>query len=149
MVPDLEVPFVYFMSGTWDQDRMVLHSLLGGLTLGTLLAVALTVFLYPRVMGAFLPINKDRVREKCRFSSMLAFSCFLGVLSHILLDVANHAYNPLFWPYLSLFQTPSPIVFLLGGKEMASIIVHSSMIVLCVAIFVKSRGDFWNKVLVG
>ena len=148
MVPDLEVPFVYFMSGTWDQDRMVLHSLLGGLTLGTLIAVALTVFLYPRIMGAVLPINKDRVKANCRFSSMLAFSCFLGVLSHILLDVANHAYNPLFWPFLSLFQTPSPIVSLLGGKEMASVIVHGSMMVLCVAIFVKSRGDFWNKVFV-
>jgi len=152
MVPDLEVPFVYFLSGTWDQDRMVLHSLIGGLTLGTLIAVALTVLLYPRVMRVIFPLNKERVKEKCRFSLALVFSCFIGVLSHVLLDVANHTYNHLFWPFLSLFETPSPIVPLLGGGATASLIIHGSMIILSLAIiviiFVRSREALWNKLFV-
>jgi membrane-bound metal-dependent hydrolase YbcI (DUF457 family) len=148
-VPDLEVPFVYFLSGTWSQDRMVLHSLIGGLTLGTLIAVAFTVLVYPRLIGAILPIDKKRVKEKCSFSLMLVFSGLLGVLSHVLLDVFNHAYNPLFWPFLSLFQAPSPIVPLLGGPGMASTIVEGIMLLLFVLLAVKNRSNFWERLFVG
>jgi membrane-bound metal-dependent hydrolase YbcI (DUF457 family) len=148
MVPDLEVPFLYFLSGAWEQDRLVLHSFLGGLTIGTLLAVALTVFLYPTLVSAVFPVDKTLVKQKCRFSKLLVVSCLFGVLSHVLLDVANHIYNPIFWPFLSLMQTPSPVVVFLGGKEMASIIVHGSMLVIVAILLFKERGD-WNKALVG
>ena len=63
LVPDLEVPLVYLWSGTWAQDRMVLHSLIGGLTLGTLIAVAFTVLVYPWLASTFLPIEKKRVKK--------------------------------------------------------------------------------------
>jgi membrane-bound metal-dependent hydrolase YbcI (DUF457 family) len=147
MVPDLEVPFILLFTGT--QDRLVLHSLIGGLTLGTIIAFALTVLVYPRVASAIFPIDKVKVTQKCVFSSTVAFSCLLGVLSHVLLDVANHAYNPLFWPFLSLNQTPSPIVPLLGGDAMASLIMHGAMIVLFVALFIGKRDNFWERLLVG
>ena len=151
MVPDLEVPFMLLLTGT--QDRMVLHSLIGGLTPGTAVAVALTVFLYPAIAGAFFPINKEKVRQKCALSGAVVVSCFIGVLSHVLLDTANHAYNPVFWPFLSLYQTPSPIVSLLGGVVMASLIMHGLMVALFVGIatgiFLNSQDDFWNQLLVG
>ncbi len=149
MVPDFEVPFVYYLSGTWTQDRMVLHSLIGGLTLGTLIAVAITVFLYIPIVGAFLPINKERLKARCHMSRWLVFSSSIGVFSHVLLDVANHQNNPLFWPFLSLMQTPSPIVSLLGGVNIASFIVSSLMLLLFVAVLIEARGDFWNRLLVG
>jgi membrane-bound metal-dependent hydrolase YbcI (DUF457 family) len=146
MTPDLEVPFMVLFTG---MDRMVLHSLIGGLTFGTAVAVALTVLLYPHVAGAVFPIDKEKVRQKCAFSGVVVFSCFLGVLSHVLLDVANHAYNPVFWPFLGLYQTPSPIVSLLGGAAMASLVVHGLMAALFVGLFVNRRDDFWNQLLVG
>jgi len=149
MIPDLEVPFMFFLSKDWVQDRMVLHSLIGGLSLGTLIAVGLTVFLYPRVVSLFLPFDKNRAKEQCRFSLTLVLCCSIGVLSHVLLDVANHTYNPLFWPFVSLFETPSPIVAFLGGRDVASIIVHGSMLVLGAVLLYRGRSDFWNKALVG
>ncbi len=149
MVPDLEVPFVYWWSGTWAQDRMVLHSLVGGLTLGTAIAVLLTVFLYSPVIGGIFPVDKKRIKEKCAFSYSLIFSGFLGVLSHVLLDVVNHQFNPLLWPFLSIDQTPSPIVPLLGGVNMASLITHGVMIAIFVALLIKYRHNFWEQLLVG
>ncbi len=145
MVPDLEVPFVLLSVGT--EDRLVLHSLLGGLTLGTLIAVALTVWVYPRVIGVFLPAYKLELKEKCALSGALVVSCLIGVLSHVLLDVANHAYNPLFWPFLSAMQTPSPIVPLLGGADVASLIMHGLMIALFVVLFFYEKKD-WARLLV-
>jgi hypothetical protein len=149
IVPDLEVPFVYWWSGTWSQDRMVLHSLIGGLTLGTLITVLVTRFIYPRLTSAILPVNEVRLKRKCSFSFMLVFSGFLGVLSHLLLDVLNHAYNPLFWPFLSLFQTPSPIVLFLGGQDMASLIVSGVLIVIFLGLIAENRNNFWDRLFVG
>jgi len=147
MVPDLEVPFVLLFTGT--QDRLVLHSLIGGMTLGTIISIALAVLIYPRLTSAIFPIKKAKVREKCHFSLAVALSCLLGCLSHVLLDVANHSYNPFFWPFLSTYQTPSPIVPLLGGVTMASLIVHGSMAILFVGLFINKRDNFWERLLVG
>jgi len=147
MVPDLEVPFVFLWTGT--QDRLVLHSLIGGLTFGTLITVALTVLLYPVVISKVFPIDKMRVKANCRFSFSLVLSASIGVLSHVLLDVANHSYNPLFWPLYSTLQTPSPIVPLLGGELLASFIVHVLMIILIIALLMSDRKNFWNKTFVG
>ena len=149
MVPDLEVPFVYYWSGTWGQDRMVLHSLLGGLTLGTIITVVFTIIVYPWLISTIFSIDKARIKEKCSLSFMLVFSSLIGVLSHVLLDVTNHAYNTLFWPFLSLFQTPSPIVPLLGGQNMASLIVHSVMLALFGVLIIKNRTNIWERLLIG
>ncbi len=147
MVPDLEVPVMCFLTG-FAQDRLVLHSFLGGLTLGLLVAVALTVLLYPLLSRVF-PISRDRLKEKCRFSTVVVFSCFLGVLSHVLLDMLTHLYNPLFWPFLSLYETPNPIVVFLGGEDIASLATHGLMVLLFVGLFFKDRDGFWEKLLVG
>jgi membrane-bound metal-dependent hydrolase YbcI (DUF457 family) len=146
MVPDLEVPFVYLLTGT--QDRLVLHSLIGALTLGTIISLAFTVLIYPRLMSAVFPIDREKVKEKCRLSLTVALSCLLGCLSHVLLDVLNHSYNPFLWPFLAVAQTPSPIVPLLGGEEMASLIVHGAMIVLFAGLFFNKRRNFWEHLLV-
>jgi membrane-bound metal-dependent hydrolase YbcI (DUF457 family) len=147
MVPDLEVPFISLLSQT--QDRLILHSLIGGLTLGTAIAVFLTVLVYAPLVGAFFPVNKERLKQKCAFSGVVVFSCLVGVLSHVLLDVANHTYNPLFWPLLSAAETPSPIVPLLGGSGIASLIVHGSMGILFVGICIVNRESLWEHLLAG
>ncbi len=148
MTPDLEIPFMVLLFGINTQTHLMLHSILGSLTIGTAIAVAITVFIYPKVIGAIFPVDKLKVKEKCRFSLILVFSCAIGCLSHVLLDVVNHAYNPLFWPFLSPAETPSPIVPLLGGAQTASIMVHSLMIAIFIGLYALNRENFWEKVLV-
>ncbi len=145
MIPDFETPFVWLWKGT--EDRLVLHSLLGGLTLGTALAAALTVLVYPRITSAILPIDKTSVKMKCRFSLPLVFCAAVGSLSHVLLDIANHDYNPIFWPFNS--QTFNPIVPLIGGELTASLVVHGLMVALFVGLFFDKRQNFWDRLLVG
>lgn len=149
MVPDLEIPFIILLLGTEVPNRLVLHSLFGAVTVGTIFSIVVTVLVYPRLTSAVFPIDKLKVKEKCRFSLGLVFSCFLGGLSHVLLDVTNHAYNPVFWPFLALNETPSPIVPVLGGVETASLLIHVLMVVLFAGLFVNKRENFWEQVLIG
>jgi membrane-bound metal-dependent hydrolase YbcI (DUF457 family) len=148
MLPDLEIPFMFLLFGTSVPTHLLLHSIIGALTVGTALAVAITVFIYPKLTGAIFPVDKLKVKEKCQFSISLVFSCAIGCLSHVLLDVANHAYNPVFWPFLASTETPSPIVPLLGGVETASLLIHALMIVLFIGLFARKRENFWEHVLV-
>ena len=148
MLPDLEIPFIVFFMGIQGPNRMGLHSLLGAVTVGTLLAVAITVWLYPTLTSKIFPISKLKVKEKCRLSTGLVFSCLLGVLSHVLLDVTNHAYNPVFWPFLAINETPSPITPFLGGATTASIIIHGLMAILLVSLLIQKRENLWERLLV-
>ena len=148
MLPDLEIPFMVLLFGTNVPTHLILHSIIGSLTVGTLLATAITVFVYPRLMSAIFPVDKLKVKEKCKFSLTLVFSCAIGCLSHVLLDVTNHAYNPVFWPFFASAETPSPIVPLLGGATTASLLIHTLMIVLFMGLFARKRENFWENVLV-
>jgi hypothetical protein len=47
MIPDLEIPFIVLIFGVNGPNRLVLHSILGSATLGTLLATIITIKLYP------------------------------------------------------------------------------------------------------
>jgi membrane-bound metal-dependent hydrolase YbcI (DUF457 family) len=148
MVPDLEIPFIVLLLGTDVPHRLVLHSLLGAVTAGTLLSIAITVLIYPWLASAIFPIDKRKVKEKCRFTLCLVFSCVLGGISHVMLDVTNHAYNPVFWPFLALNETPSPIVPVIGGEVAASLLVHALMAVLFIGLFANKRRNFWEQLLV-
>ena len=149
MVPDLEIPVIVLLFGTTVPNHLLLHSLIGALTLGTALAMAITVLIYPTLTSAIFPVDKLKVKEKCRLSLGLVFSCALGSLSHVLLDIATHAYNPIFWPFLPPNETPSPIVSLLGGIGNASLLIHALMIILFIGLFANKRENFWEQLLVG
>jgi len=47
MFPDLEIPFMVLLFGTQVPNRMILHRLLGSATIGTFLALIVTVLVYP------------------------------------------------------------------------------------------------------
>jgi len=76
MAPDLEVPFIWFVTGG-SYSRLVLHSLLGAAVLGTLIAVLLTVFAYPIVISSVFRIDKEKVKEKCIFPECLRLAALL------------------------------------------------------------------------
>ena len=92
MFPDLEIPILILLFGT----RLVLHSLLGAATVGTILSAALTVSIYPPLMSCLFGIEKERIKRRTKQSFTLLFSCLIGNISHVLLDFVNHTYNPIF-----------------------------------------------------
>jgi membrane-bound metal-dependent hydrolase YbcI (DUF457 family) len=114
MFTDLEIPFMVLFLGTQVPNRMVLHSLLGSVTIGTFLAVILTVRFYPFIVNRLFHVDEEKVESKYKFSFTLVFSVLIGNLSHVLLDVTNHPHNPFFWPFRSAIATPSPSISLLG-----------------------------------
>jgi len=145
MFPDLETLIQFVLFGS--PQRLFLHSLLGAATIGTIFSVAFTALMYPTLSSYFFKIDKVKVKERCRFSFGLIFSCLLGNLSHVLLDIINHPYNPLFWPLSP--PTPSPICFALGGMVNASLIVHTFLAILFAALFINQRENIWERLLVG
>ena len=148
MFPNLEIPAIVLLFGTRIPHRLVLHSLLGAATVGTVLSVVFTILVYPPLVGYFFKIEGEKVKRRCRPSLCLIFSCLLGNLSHALLDVINHPYNPVFWPFMKASETPSPICSFLG-MESTSLILHTFLIVVFIVLFISQRQNFLERLLVG
>lgn len=144
MFPDLEIPFIVIFA---HADRLVLHSLLGGAIVGTILSVIITTSIYPLLISKLFKINFTKVKTKCSLSFQLVISCLLGNLSHVLLDFINHPYNPIFWPVQS--YTFSPICQALGGMERATIISQIVLGLIFIASIVSQRKNIWEKILIG
>ncbi len=149
ILPDLEKPFIFLITDGFH-SRLVLHSLLGAITLGTFLSIFLTVFLYPPVMSSLFKIDKEVVLEKCRFSPMLALASLLGCVFHVLIDSLHHEFNPLFYPFLN--ESFDAFV-LLGDWVSATIILQSVFFVLSILILIleirKGTEGFWERAFVG
>jgi membrane-bound metal-dependent hydrolase YbcI (DUF457 family) len=148
VIPDIEVPLLrIFFSGL--PDHLFLHSLVGAATLGTFLAVLVTWLLYPPIISMLFRVDKDDLKEACRFSSMLVISCLVGVLSHLLLDYPMHWFNPILWPWVSPYDVVGPLVLLftpfgpINGTAfwIANISSNVFMGVTCIPILIY----YWNK----
>ena len=122
--PDLEIPVIYLFTqaiGIGPYDRLVLHSIVGGLIFGTLIALLLTRFLYMPVIGSFVGIREGDY-EHIKVDFKQAISAAIGVETHVFIDALHHPYNPLLWPFslenVSILLITQDIFF-------ASIIVHT------------------------
>lgn len=150
MFPDLEIPVIIAVSGNWATHRLVLHSVLGALTVGTLLSTLFTVVIYPTLVSSLFGVPKHRVKDKARLSFTLLVSALVGNISHVLLDLTNHLDNPLFWPFSQ--SVLSPICLTLRGTENAALIVHTMLVALFALLLVKytrlRRGSLWENLLV-
>lgn len=150
MLPDIEVPIMLILFGTEVPPRLVLHSLLGAASLGTLFSLALTVLIYPTLVNVFFSIRLVEVEKECKLTLKLQFSCLLGNTSHVLLDYTNHDYNPIFWPFQMPEETPNLICSALGGREAASLIVQSILIIIgLIILLINGRRHAWKKLLLG
>lgn len=152
-MPDLECPF--FIAADWlgllppdapyaQCHRLVLHSILGSLTLGCLLTIVSVLVLY----RLFAP-------EGMRPPGLanLYAAAALGNLSHLLLDWLNHPYNPLLFPFT--VESVPPLLEGLGmcyplhqigltprrcgSTVLGNIVVYSSLIPALVAILILER----------
>ena len=118
-MPDIEVPFIYILTNG-SLGRLVLHSLLGALTLSTFLSITVTVLVYPPIISQLLKLDYKTVKDRCRLSWSLVAVCLAGNFSHIFIDILHHQYNPLFFPFTySSFDS----LIILNNWSLASIIV--------------------------
>lgn len=148
MVPDLEIPFLHFVTGGLH-DRLVLHSLLGAAVFGTFIAVLLTSFVYPIVVSSVFRLDKVEVAKKCRLSIMLMLSCLIGSLSHVLIDSLHHDFNPLLYPFVSksfdVFVLKNPLIS-------TTYLVSYPMLTLLIIFFIweirKGKEGFWKRVFI-
>jgi membrane-bound metal-dependent hydrolase YbcI (DUF457 family) len=83
-----------------------------------------------------------------QLSFTLAFSVFVGSISHVLLDVTNHPYNPVYWPFLSANSTPNPVYFALG-EPLGSLWMQIIMGSILLALIVIKRKNLVEELLVG
>ena len=146
--PDLEIPLIILLFGTQVPNRMVLHSLLGSATIGTFLALIVTVQVYPPMVSHLFQIDKRIIESKCRLSFTLFLSVLFGNLSHVILDVTNHPYNPIFWPFFSATSTLNPVYFALGNP-LGSLYMQIIMAVLLLGLIVVKRKKLFEELLVG
>jgi hypothetical protein len=148
MAPDLEIPFLY-VATSGQYPRLVMHSLLGSVTLGTLLSVILVAFAYPTVISYLFKMDYKTVKDRCRFSWSLVAICFAGSLSHVLIDSLHHGYNPLFYPFT--YNSFDSFV-LLNDWALASVIIPLAflfLLVLFVAIEIrKGTKGIWKRLFV-
>jgi len=149
MVPDLEIPVIFLVTDGF-RDRLVLHSLFGVVTLGTFLSVLLTVFLYPPAVSFFFKLDRKKVEERCRFSSILVVSCIVGGVLHVIVDSMTHEFNPVLYPFV---KGSFDMLRLTDDWAASAFIVEFALLGLLIFFFVdelrKGTRDIWLRMLVG
>jgi len=146
-LPDLDFLINLFIYN--PQGRGILQSLFGVATIGTVLSVLFTVYVYPIVVSGVFRIDKRMVEERYRFSKGLVLACFVGNILHVLVDSLHHEYNPTLYPFIS--DSFDVLVFF-GNWQLATIIVSLVFFLLLIIVFVweawKGTEGFWKRILV-
>ena len=136
IIPDLECPFLFpFVSDRWHA-RLVMHSLLGAFTVDLILTVALTLWLVPPLLKMFESRMENKrlfnfagvdLRQHRTSMGAVARSALLGSVSHVLLDVLHHPFNPLTFPFSQYYGFN---LVLFNDLTLSGIIMQGSMLVL-------------------
>lgn len=106
MIPDIE-PLIAWIFGLsvfcgWDfpcslaPDRLILHSIVGALTVDVVLTI-----LFIKMLDRLLKIERVGVRGFANVRIDVGFyaSAAIGAISHVLVDWLHHPANPVFWPF--------------------------------------------------
>lgn len=149
IVPDIEVPIIFLIS-RGEIDRLVLHSILGSMTIGLLISIFISFSFYPRIVGFILNDRRKELNDKCNISKSLIIASLIGVLSHVSLDALHHEYNPLIYPF-SINSVNDFVLF--GDYVLASKLINVIFIILAFIILFKEiksgRDGFLKRILVG
>jgi len=128
MTPDLEIILFELAGRPGGVNRLVLHSLFGALLICPVLVVLLRWAIYAPLARTILQTEIGH-----RGTGLLLLSGAVGALSHVLLDVPGHPYNPLLWPLtaesVNLFQSWMII-------DQAQAATHAVMVLATAAILV-------------
>ncbi|AFU60161.1 hypothetical protein Ngar_c32450 [Candidatus Nitrososphaera gargensis Ga9.2] len=156
MIPDIE-PLVAWIFGWsvfcgWDfpcspaPDRLVLHSIVGALTVD----VALTI-LFVKILGRLLKVGRLGIRGFDRVKIMdvsLYVSAAIGALSHVLVDWLHHPANPIFWPFLvnGSYYVGGLLLQFMGVLPASALVAAVSSAIMVATVnraLNKSGHNFW------
>ncbi|MFW9975593.1 MAG: DUF4184 family protein [Candidatus Thorarchaeota archaeon] len=153
VIPDIEVPLMWIFFSDLP-DHLFLHSLVGAVTVGTLLAVVVTWLFYTPIISTIFRVDKGELKEASTLSTMLFLSCLVGVLSHLLLDYPMHWFNPILWPWVNPYDVVGPLVLFfapfgpINGTAfwMANTLTSAIMILAWLSILVYyQNNDLWGN----
>jgi uncharacterized protein DUF4184 len=133
MVPDLEA-LVYQLLGLYP-DRLVLHSLVGALSVDIVLTVVLVKLL------AHAKLEKIGISgfASAKLDKYFIISAAIGSLSHVLVDSLHHEDNPLLWLIgPTYFTGPLVVAF---GAPLAHSIIAAAAIAIIAFMFKKLLND--------
>ena len=155
-IPDIEVPILFLFFSEGIDNHFILHSLIGALTIGTLISTLATVLLYPIIASLLFRLDKVKVKEACKLTPVLVFSCMLGNVFHILLDLPMHPYSLILWPFVDPYSIVGVLVLVFAvdgdiklGFLIANIFTNLIMGLFMVAVVIKSRRNLWEQILIG
>jgi len=159
-IPDIEVPVLFFFFSGVLPDHLVLHSLVGAITIGTIISMIVTIYLYPFLTSSIFRLDRVKIKEACRLSPTLVLSCMLGNVFHIFLDIPMHPFNPVLWPFVDPYNIVGILIQIFtiegdtsSGFLYARILVNILMItimgMLLAIILVKNKKDLWEHLLIG
>ena len=155
-IPDIEVPILFLFFSEGIDSHFILHSLIGALTIGTLISTLATVLLYPIIASLLFQLDKVKVKEACKLTPVLVFSCMLGNVFHILLDLPMHPYSLILWPFVDPNNIIGVLVLVFAvdgdiklGFLIANILTSLIMGLFMAAVVIKSRKNLWEQILIG
>ncbi len=152
VVPDIEVPILVLFFPNLP-DHLLLHSLVGALTIGLVIAVLVTRFLYTPIIAGMFKVDRQHLSELCKITPIMVSSCAIGILSHLLVDVLVHPFNPFLWPWMDPFALPGPLVVLLGNGNLVTGFVYASAVCNVVLIpawiiilYINRGKNLWSRI---
>ncbi len=149
LLPDVEVPILYYLTDG-AIDRLLFHSIIGAVTVGTFVSVAIVLIIYPPFVSFFFRINKKDVEKKCRFSGTLFGLCMIGNLSHVLIDATHHEFNPLLYPIfkesINFLRISSDQSF---DTRIVTLVLSAILLAFVIASLKNGVKGFWKQMLVG
>lgn len=152
----MEVPILFLFFDVGIDNHFILHSLVGALTIGTIISILATVYVYPVLTSLIFRLDKAKLKEVCRLTPVLVFSCMLGNIFHLLLDLIMHPYSLILWPFVDPYNIVGilVLVFAVGGDLqlgffMANVLTNLVMGLFMVTIVIKNRRNLWEKILIG
>jgi hypothetical protein len=153
VIPDIEVPIMQLLFAGLP-DHLFLHSLIGAITIGTLVTVIITRYLHPLIISLVFRIERNKLNRVCWITRWMVLSCLLGVLSHLVLDFPEHWYNPILWPWVNPQDIVGPLVLVFmqvydmwTSFLIARVITHGAMLVVLFGIITHlySKGNLWFR----
>jgi len=133
VIPDLEVIVFELAGRPSGVNRLVLHSLFGALLICPILVILLRWAIYAPLARSILQTEIGH-----RGMGLLLLSSVGGAVSHVLLDLPGHPYNPLLWPLtadtVNLFHSQTII-------NQAQAATHAVMALATAALLVTLARD--------
>ncbi len=156
--PDIEVPILVIFFQNILPDHLVLHSLIGAFTVGLFLAIFVTKYIYPPLIGRLFGLNLERLRAECDITPTLTMSVALGIVSHLAVDLLYHPFNPILWPWVNPYSIIGPLDIyfstFLGGDILTGFLVANVAINIIMGsalalIIIRTNESRWERIWIG